>query len=259
LLPGLDGTGILFSQFVEALGSSVETRIIAYPVDQPLGYAELEALVRAVLPADRPYVVLGDSFSGPIAIRLGATGSTACPPPAGLVGVILCATFAKNPYPSLGRPGLWAANFTVNSLPAWVRARFMWGAWATDRARRESELATAAVDEAIVRHRIAALLAVDETTALARIQIPTLVLQATGDHVLPRSATEHILRTLPTAALAEIGGPHLLLQSRPAECAAAVRRFMETLWLSGPAHLDVTLEPAAATGPGANRAALIRS
>jgi pimeloyl-[acyl-carrier protein] methyl ester esterase len=237
LLPGLDGTGILFSQFVEALGSSVDTRIVTYPVNQPLGYAELETLVRASLPANRPYVVLGESFSGPIAIRLGAgrrgAGRPAAGPPSGLVGVILCVTFARNPYPSLGCAGLWAANFLVNSLPGWARAPFMWGAWATDRARQESALATAAVDEAVLRHRIAALLAVDETNALARIRVPTLVLQATGDHVLPRSATEHILRTLPTAALAEIGGPHLLLQSRAAECAAAVVRFMQGLEVGG--------------------------
>jgi len=95
LLPGLDGTGILFGQFVEAIGSNADTRVIAYPVDQPLGYAELEAFVREALPRDRPYVVLGESFSGPIAIRLAAD------PPAGLAGVVLCVTFAKNPYPLL--------------------------------------------------------------------------------------------------------------------------------------------------------------
>src|ERR1700677_3088878 len=82
LLPGLDGTGILSRQFVDAIGESVETQIIAYPTDQPLGYAELEKLVREALPRDRPYVVLGESFSGPVAIRLGAK------PPAGLVGLI---------------------------------------------------------------------------------------------------------------------------------------------------------------------------
>lgn len=232
MLPGLDGTGILFRQFVEAIGPSLETRIVTYPVDQPLGYAELEALVRDTLPTDRPYVVLGESFSGPIAIRLGAgwpIGRLTAPPPSGPVGIILCATFARNPYPFLGWAGPWAANFSVNSLPCWVRAPFMWGTWATDRARQESALATAAVGEAVLRHRIAALLAVDETNALARVRIPTLVLQAAGDHVRPRAATEHMLRTLPAAKLVQVNGPHLLLQTRANECAAAVRRFMQAL------------------------------
>ena len=116
LLPGLDGTGILFRQFVEAIGASVDTQTVAYPADQPLGYAELETLVREALPRDRPYVVLGESFSGPVAIRLAAK------PPAGLVGLILCVTFAKNPYPLFGWVGPWAGSFPVAALPGWLRS-----------------------------------------------------------------------------------------------------------------------------------------
>jgi pimeloyl-[acyl-carrier protein] methyl ester esterase len=223
LLPGLDGTGIMFSQIVEAIGASVETRIVAYPTDRPLGYAELEALVREALPRDRPYVVLGESFSGPIAIRLGAD------PPVGLAAIILCVTFAKNPYPLLGWAAPWASSLPVMALPTWVRAPFIWGASATERDRHESELATAAVGEAVLRHRIAAVLAVDETSSLARVRVPVLVLQASDDRVVPRTATEHMLRTLPEAEHVELRGPHMLLQIRAAECAAALRRFMGAL------------------------------
>jgi len=221
LLPGLDGTGILFRQFVEAIRASVDTQIITYPADQPLVYAELETLVREALPRNRPYVVLGESFSGPIAIRLGAK------PPAGLVGLILCVTFAKNPYPLLAWAGPWASTVPVTALPSWLRAGFMWGAAATEQARDESDLATAMVGQAVLQHRIAAVLKVDETDSLARIRMPTLVLQASDDHVVPRSATEHLLRTLPSAELVELRGPHMLLQIRAAECAAAATRFMK--------------------------------
>jgi hypothetical protein len=71
LLPGLDGTGTLFSEFVRTLGSSVDTRIVAYPLAQPLGYDELETLVLAELPRNQPFVLLGESFSGPAAVRAG--------------------------------------------------------------------------------------------------------------------------------------------------------------------------------------------
>jgi pimeloyl-ACP methyl ester carboxylesterase len=223
LLPGLDGTGILFRQFVEAIAGSIDTQIVPYPANQILGYAELEALVREALPRDRPYVVLGESFSGPIAIRLGAN------PPAGLVGLILCVTFAKNPYPLFEWMGPWASNIPVTALPEWIRAAFMWGPAATQRDRDESERAAAMVAQSVLQHRIAAVLKVDETESLACIRMPTLILQASDDRVVPGFAAEHMLRTLPSAHLVEIRGPHLLLQIRAAECAATVRRFMETL------------------------------
>jgi hypothetical protein len=39
-------------------------------------------------------------------------------------------------------------------------------------------------------------------------------------------STQWILKTLPGAQPVEIDGPHLLLQTRPAECAASVLKFM---------------------------------
>src|SRR3979490_2643495 len=95
LLPGLDGTGKLFAEFAQHLRPSVDPIIVPYPKDQVLGYDELEALVLASLLSNRLFVLLGESFSGPIAIRIAARA------PAGLVAVILCGTFAKNPFPWL--------------------------------------------------------------------------------------------------------------------------------------------------------------
>jgi pimeloyl-ACP methyl ester carboxylesterase len=221
LLPGLDGTGMLFKRFVEALKPRVETQVLAYPVDRPLGYAQLEVLVRAALPTDRRFALLGESFSGPIAIRIAAE------PPTGLVGVVLCVTFASNPYPLLAWAVPLAAGLPVKGLPLWIRAPFKWGAGSADHPLPEVEQATAAVSEGVLRHRIAAVLAVDETRALARVRLPTLVLRASDDHVVPRISSEQILRSLPAAELVEVEGPHLLLQTRPIECAAAVTRFLE--------------------------------
>src|ERR1700726_4993690 len=127
LLPGLDGTGKLFSELVKYLGSSVDSLIVGYPKDQPMGYDELEALVWAALPRNQSFVLLGESFSGPIAIRIAARS------PAGLVAVILCGTFAKNPFPWLRWARPLAAYLPLKSLPRWVRAPLMWGSTSPQR------------------------------------------------------------------------------------------------------------------------------
>ena len=220
LLPGLDGTGKLFSDFVKDLGTSVDSFIVAYPKDQPLGYEELEALVLAALPNDRLFVLLGESFSGPIAIRIAARS------PAGLVAVILCGTFAKNPFPWLWWARPLAAYLPLKALPRWVRAPLMWGSTSPQRAPAQMQRAIAGVSPAVIRRRIAALMAVDASPALGAIKLPTLVLRARRDRVISYAATRWILRTLPGAQLVEIDGPHLLLQTRPAECAAIVLEFM---------------------------------
>jgi pimeloyl-ACP methyl ester carboxylesterase len=224
LLPGLDGTGKLFSEFVKSFGSSVDSRVVAYPKDRPLGYDELEALVLAALPRDRRFILLGESFSGPIAIRIAAR------PPAGLVAVILCGTFAKNPFPWLGWARPLAAYLPLKSLPRWIRAPLMWGSASPQRAPARTDRAMADVSPDVIRRRIGALLAVDETAALTRIHLPILVLRARHDRVISPAATRWILRAQPGAELSEVDGPHLLLQTRPTECAALVLRFIRRFW-----------------------------
>src|SRR5687767_5910188 len=92
LLPGMDGTGHLFAPFLEALGNEFNVKVVRYPGTEALNYAELEAVARAAMP-DGPFVLLGESFSGPIAISLAASGSPH------LKGLVLCCTFARNPKP----------------------------------------------------------------------------------------------------------------------------------------------------------------
>jgi pimeloyl-ACP methyl ester carboxylesterase len=221
LLPGLDGTGKLFAEFLKVVDLNISTLVVAYPKDISMNYDQLETLVTAALPTDRPFVLLGESFSGPLAIRIAARRHDF------LVGLVLCVTFASNPYPWAGtwaRP--LAKYLPLKSLPRWVRAPLMWGSGSPNRAPRQSERAMAGVSAAVVRHRIAALLAVDETAALAHISAPTLVLCATRDRVVSKAATSTILRGIAHAQRVDIDGPHLLLQTRPQECATAVLSFM---------------------------------
>src|SRR5690349_11358194 len=95
LLPGLDGTGELFSRFVASLRSH-DVQVVDYPRDRALGYAALEEFVRERLPREMDYFLLAESFSGPIAISIAASS------PSHLKGLILCGSFAANPLPALG-------------------------------------------------------------------------------------------------------------------------------------------------------------
>jgi len=165
-------------------------------------------------------VLLAESFSGPLAIRIGAD------PPRGLAGVILCGTFAKNPYPWLRLMRPLAVRLPVKSLPRWLRAPLMWGSGNPRRAPPRGQRAISAVAAPVIRCRIGEVLSVDETARLGAIELPILVLTAARDRLLPRAATHLLLQSLPLAQFEEIDGPHLLLQSRPSECAVPVLRFV---------------------------------
>jgi len=220
MLPGLDGSGKLFSEFIRSLGPTVDVQVQSYPSDQPIGYAKLEVLVRAALPTEGRYILLAESFSGPLAIRIGAN------PPQGLAGLVLCGAFAKNPFPWLRWASPLAVRLPIKSLPRWLRALIMWGSAMPQRAPRRADRAMTAVATAVIRHRIGEVLAVDESVGLSRINLPILILTARRDRIVPRAAARWMLKTAAHAQVAEIDGPHLLLQARPEECAVPVLEFL---------------------------------
>lgn len=50
LLPGLDGSGLLYDDFRAALGSEMALQVLVYPADLALTYSELAASLRKALP-----------------------------------------------------------------------------------------------------------------------------------------------------------------------------------------------------------------
>src|SRR6185369_7026468 len=78
---------------LRVLPEHTRTLVLSYPPEQPLDYPGHLDIVMAALPADEQFVLLGESFSGPLALMAAARH------PKGLRGVILCATFATWPLP----------------------------------------------------------------------------------------------------------------------------------------------------------------
>ncbi|MCK4118441.1 alpha/beta hydrolase [Ralstonia pseudosolanacearum] len=213
----------MFQPLVAAVGRDLATKVITYPESKPAGYAELLSIVQSALPTQGPYVLLGESFSGPLAIAIAATR------PQGLEGLILCSTFARNPH----RPLRWL-RFAIDAVPfssivKGLGARALFGRFLTQPLRQQFLRAVNRVAPAVFRARIRAVLQVDVTRELVAVAVPMLYLQARADYVVPRSAAALIQRLRPDIRLVEVDAPHCLLQAVPREAAHIVAEFVGSL------------------------------
>lgn len=222
LLPGMDGTGTLFGPLLDALGDGVAHIVVSYPTGKPYGYADLESLAAAALPSAGPLVLLGESFSGPIAIELAAKR------PAQVQGLILSCTFVRNP-----RPGMFAFNWLTGLLPARppmaLLGHVLFGRFATPELRRLLHQALDQMSPAVMRARLQAVLHADATAALARVRVPVLYLRASEDRLVPPSASARITALCPHARILAVEGPHCLLQAVPREAAKAISGFLDEI------------------------------
>jgi pimeloyl-ACP methyl ester carboxylesterase len=233
LLPGLDGTGLLFGPFVEQLPPDVQPIVVAYPGDELLGYeALLEFVVRA-LPKAMPFIILGESFSGPLALMAAATH------PAGLQAVVLCASFVSNP---LWLRGAWLRHlvrpFAFRLYPQFAKARALLGRFSTPELQASVQKAIAAVSPAVLAHRVRAVLTVDVTGQLASCPVPILYLQGTRDRVVPKRNIRRITAIRPTVEVEAIDAPHMVLQTQPAAAVRAITKFLASRVPSSSARLS---------------------
>ncbi|MFZ6674312.1 alpha/beta fold hydrolase [Undibacterium sp. Xuan67W] len=223
LLPGMDGSGTLFTDFVTALGPEFNPIVVAYPPDLPLNYAALEEIARAHLPLGKPFILLGESFSGPIAISLAASN------PEGLIALILSCTFAKNPHTYFHPISSLIRLLPVKGQLLNLIWPLLLGKYANTRLRSLLRHALLLVSANALRIRLKSVLEVDYSAELKKVSVPVLYLRATDDYVVFSNASRHIAQLLPALTQIDVKGPHLLLQAVPGITANAIKNFVEKI------------------------------
>lgn len=219
LLPGFDGTGDLFQPLRATLDKTIATRVCRYTTEESFDdYVETAA---AMLPLENA-VLLAESFSGPVALALMARY------PVRIVCAVFCATFAVSPFRPLARVAriLPTSLFHPTSLQRHVIKRFCLNGESDGVLMEQVAAANRSLRASTVQRRLQVLADIDMTPLLPQIAAPVLYLQAMRDRIVGARASRQLTSLLPKVMVRQIEGPHLLLQSRPIECAAAISSFL---------------------------------
>jgi pimeloyl-ACP methyl ester carboxylesterase len=222
LLPGMDGTGDLFQDFVAALPGEIQAKVVRYPFDVCLSEAALAAFVRTEAPTAEPFVLLAESFSTPLAILYASTN------PTNLRGLVLCAGFTSCPVRGSMRllPAPLLARFV---LPDFAIRGFLVGRNASSALQAAVRSAVSSVTPAVMATRIRFVLACDVRKQLSYVRVPMLYIQAMNDHLVPEACLKEILEIKPKTEVRAVDGPHLILQREPERTAEIVAHFVRQL------------------------------
>lgn len=222
LLPGMDGSSALRADFVAALAADIRVTMLDYVGDDVHDYASFEAHARPLLPKGEPFILLGESFGGPLAITLAAEA------PEGLQSLVLIATFARTPRPVLGHLAPLGRYLPIrNKAAIEIGRRIALGRYATPEDGRIIEKIIAGQSMDTLVDRVIAATKVDVAHLLPKIAVPTLVLHGNRDILIPSAASRLMAERVPNARLQRINGPHALLGAVPRACADAVRGFLK--------------------------------
>lgn len=219
LMPGFDGTGELFGPLAAALSPNHRTTVIRYRDERT--FDDHVDTVSAALP-EQGATLIAESFSGPIALALMARN------PAKIQRAVLCATFVESPFRTLTKLARFVppAAFGLHIGQRAILRQFCLDD-RCDPALMDQALAVArSMPAAAVAARLNVLAELQVHTLCRNIRTPILILRATGDRLVSPSRYKQLIEALPGAIVREVEGPHLLLQSRPRECAQLIEEFV---------------------------------
>jgi pimeloyl-[acyl-carrier protein] methyl ester esterase len=215
LLPGMDGTGELLRTLADQLSAHRPVQLIGYPVDRSLTYEQLVAYVRERVPNDR-FVILGESFSGPIAIEIAATDSR-------VVGLVLASSFARHPLPT--RLAAFTRLLDLRWIPTSIVVAALMGSAATPRLRVRLRQVLATLPREIIRARAQEVLRVDKRGRLRDIKCPVLCLHGRSDRMVSKRRVDEIVAALPGCQLRWLDSSHMLLATHAKAAAGMIEDF----------------------------------
>jgi len=221
-MPGLDGTGKLFSPIIPLLEQHFELTIVTYPdLDSFSDYIDC---AQRQLPERPGFSLLAESFSGPVAMALMARL------PDQIGASVLAATFVRSPLAALTRMANYIPEqvFSIGAL-----SEFVLDVYDTeDEDFSETQPLplniTEQLDGGLLKHRIAVLSRIDISAMLPDIEVPVLYLYALRDRIATEVDAQMIEEYLPDVNRVDIDAPHLLLQTRPQQCAELIINHVQS-------------------------------
>ena len=214
LLPGLDGSGELFAPLVAAAPQGITTIVVDYPTNET-SIDVLERRAREKLTDG--CIVIAESFSGPIGIRVAAD--------ARVRALILCNSFIRSPILPALRYFTIAPLFAIQ-LPEFVLRFVLLGRHANRALVQSTKSAIRRLPASVVAARIRQVFQTDEQKTVRSIPTPILYLRGLSDNLVSERSWSHLQAIRPDAQIVRLQGPHMLLQVLPDECWTAILRFV---------------------------------
>jgi pimeloyl-ACP methyl ester carboxylesterase len=171
---------------------------------------------------EQDLVVIGESYSGPLALRFAARH------PGRVRAAVLSASFVLPPLPGWLRWFAFTGLFRI-PLPSFLIRSVVAGRGASEAFVDEVRRAIRQPMAEVIAARARETLVVDCTEALRDCRAPILYLAGSRDWLVLPFNLRRILAIRPDVTVRHVDAPHLILQTAPKDSWDAIRQFVESI------------------------------
>ena len=222
VLPGMHGNAVLLEEFQRRAPDRFDVRVHEL-LDSEWSYDQLFERLEPLVAESQPCVLLAESFSGPLVVKLAAHL------PDAVSHLVLVATFVTPPTPWIAKLVPWPLLFRL-PMPRVSAEQWMVGKGHSHEFIDHVRAAVGRTPPDTLAKRMRQTMMVDATQDLAKVRCPVLYIQAKRDQMVPPRCLEAIRQVAEEGGVElraeQLDGPHLILQTHPSECWALIDDFV---------------------------------
>lgn len=217
LLPGMDGTGELFREFVELYEG--KTQIIGFPEEGDQSFEHLSAVIKNQLP-NGDFILLAESFSGGIVEHLLNAE--------GLKGIIFVASFISAPNKAMLTLASLMPKKLMTYLPGskFVTKLLFLGQGAEENAYQDFVGVIRRIPSKRLNKRLSSI----KTLCYSgpnKVALPCVYIRSNQDLLVSDKKLKQIESVFENFNSYFLDGPHFILQSKPKQTAELVKRAVD--------------------------------
>ena len=219
LIPGMDGTGMLFDPILESIPAGVEVITLSLLQDSAAGYVDQAQYVINRI-GNEPIVLVAESYSGMVAYNMLKIGYQ------NVHHIIFAASFISLPSRlALLVRYLPMVAFRSRIIPNSIMGRLLFGHYSNPRLISLFYRALDHVANDVLKHRLnqIATISCPDTP----IEIPCSYIRPKGDKLVSKSALEPFQRLCRKLTVYEVEGTHFVLQTSPKKCWQLIQSAVE--------------------------------
>jgi pimeloyl-ACP methyl ester carboxylesterase len=214
MLPGTDGTGVLFKELIECLPNGFDIEVVCLNDLQGKSYAnQTKEIAQRV--GSRKLILVAESYSGRIAYELcGLLGNQ-------IERLIFIASFITNPNPLTQIASLlplWILK--ERFIPGQLLSYFCFSGYETEERIKLVRTALQSVSPKDIRQRLSNMAAL--TSPERRFDTDAIYIRPSKDRLVGESALRQIQKIYPNLEVCSVLGGHFVAQSNSRECAKII-------------------------------------
>ena len=217
LLPGVDGTGVLFEPFVNIFKADVPVEVVPLTKDSDQSILNQVSIIEDAV-GDEEVILIVESYSGLLAYELAKRNKIR------IKQIFFFGCFLQPPS-FIGTIGRFLPVRLLNMLPDKLLSHFLFNRWSSPELTALFRKAIESVDFPNLKKRIKTIATYQKPSQV--IDVPCVYVQATMDNLVSAYNVKAFEEVCSNLQVEFVEATHMLLQTQPQEMSQLIHKYLQ--------------------------------